>query len=497
MMLILVAALAACRKHTISPDNDTDNNNPPLVENPHATNTFTVANVLQSNMVVQRNQPFKVWGYATPGATVHVNASWHGASLLTTASATGLWQVNVPATEANAQPQTLTCQTDGYNAITFNNILIGDVWLCAGQSNMVMPLGAVSPFLGVTNYSDEIASSDQPQIRTLTIDQSYQTGPLADLPQAAAWQVCSPANSTSLSAVAYFFALKLRTTLNIPIGIMVSAINGSNCEDWMNKDAFTGYPAIKPYSAGMNSMLLYNGMISPLTSLQIKGFIWYQGENNQRNPPADYTQLNSALIKGWRSKFGHDDLPFYLVQLTPFAEDYYSTSPTGGDQTANWLAYFREAQAGVTTVPNTGMAITMDVGEAENHHPRNKRPVGERLALLALHNTYAQNVAYQGPRYASFSVSGNTITINFVNGTANGLNTTGNAPLKQYFFVAGPDHLFRLAQAQIVGSTVQLTTPPGMALPVQAVRYAFTNAPVTNLQNDAGLPAEPFRSDNW
>jgi len=265
----------------------------------------------------------------------------------------------------------------------------------------------------------------------------------------------------------------------------------------MNSDAAVTYPEVAGY-LGASGTYLFNGMISPLLNLQLKGFLWHQGESDQNiSPVGDYTKLNAALTKYWRLVFNQPDLPFYLVQLAPFAVDYNATTPAGGNPTLDWLAYFREAQANVLVVPNTGMAVTMDVGEAANHHPRNKKPVGERLALLALKNTYGQNVVCDGPKYSGYTLRGNTAIISFAGVTANGLTTLNNQPLNQLFFVAGTDHIFRQAMAQIAGNTVSVTAPENTPLPIQAVRYAFTNSAITNIQNDAGLPMEPFRTDNW
>lgn len=476
----MVAVLAGCRKS----DNDTGS--------PNSTAPFTVSNVLQSNMVLQRDVACKIWGTAPVGTAININVSWANTPVTTTADDNGNWLAALPASAANNSAQTVTIKSAGQADVVFSNILIGDVWLCSGQSNMVMQVGAISPFTGVLNYQDEIAAANYPAIRSLTVVQRYATSPAATLSPAASWLVCSPQNAGNLSAVAYFFARKMNTTLNVPIGIIISAINGSYCEEWMNKDAFNT-PQVKSYDRGSQ---LYNGMINPFINLNIKGYLWYQGENNQNNPENDYTALNSALIAGWRKLFNQGDLPFYLVQLTPFAEDYNSTNPPGGDPTANWLGYFREGQSHVLSVKNTGMAVTMDVGEAANHHPRNKKPVGERLALLALNKTFGQQVQCVGPQFSGYTVSGNIVTINFVNGTANGLNTINNASLNQLFFVAGDDRRFVQATAQIVGNTIQLTAPSSVTS-VKAVRYAFTNSAITNLQNDAGLPAEPFRTDNW
>ena len=480
---LLILTMAGCSKKDINPQK-------------HSNAVPVLGSPLQSNMVVQRDKPFIIWGTATSKQKIAVNVSWNLTTFNVIADDSGNWKVTVPASAANTNPQTITAKADGADAVILTNVLIGDVWLCSGQSNMVMPVGLIAPFTGVLNYQTEIASANYPLIRTLTIQSDYESKPATRLNFPAQWNVCSPANAGNLSAIAYFFARKLHITLNVPVGVIISAINGAYCQEWANKDVIVNDPLLNSVYSN-NSSILYNGMINPLTNLAIKGFTWYQGENNQHDDPANYTALNSALIKGWRTQFNDNALPFYFVQLTPFAEDYNTTTPPGGDKTLNYLAKFREGQANILSVPGTGMAVTMDVGEEANHHPRNKKPVGERLALLALKNTYNQNVECYGPHYSSWSVNGNTATISFSSGSANGLSTVNNNPLNQFFFVAGTDHVFRQGIATIQGNTISITAPANTPLPVQAVRYAFTNAPVTNLQNSAGLPAEPFRTDTW
>ncbi|MDP9076676.1 MAG: sialate O-acetylesterase [Bacteroidota bacterium] len=484
-LLLLVLLAAGCsKKETTGPQKHT------------GTGSFALGSLLQSNMVVQRDKPFVIWGTAAANEKVTVNVSWNLNTLNTFADANGNWKLTIAASPANANPQTITAKPDGGTGVVLTNILLGDVWVCSGQSNMVMPVDVIAPFTGVIDYQAEIAAANYPLIRTLAVQEDYENSPATELKKAVKWNICSPQNAGSLSAVAYFFARKLHITLNVPVGIIVSAINGSYCQEWANTDAIASDPVLTSNYSG-NSSTLYNGMISPLTNLAIRGFVWYQGENNQHDDPASYTKLNSALIKGWRTQFKDAALPFYLVQLTPFAEDYNTTNPPGGDKTLDYLAKFREGQANVLSTPGTGMAVTMDVGEEANHHPRNKKPVGERLALLALKNTFNQNVECYGPHFSSWSASGNTATISFSAGTANGLITINNQPLKQFFFVAGTDHVFRQGGANIAGNGITVVAPAGTPLPIQAVRYAFTNAPVTNLQNSAGLPAEPFRTDNW
>ena len=459
---------------------------------------LSVSSLFQNNMVVQRDKPVAIWGQASTNTVVTISLSWNTTAIKAAADAEGTWMASIPASPVNNNPQTITVKATGASPITITNVLIGDVWVCSGQSNMVMPLDTMSPFDGVTNYQQEIAAANYPSIRVLTIPEDHEALPLTNLGNPVQWIVCSPATAGSVSAVAYYFAQKLNTTLNVPVGIIVSAVNGSYCQDWTNVEAIENNPTLsQAYLSG--SSTLYNGMINPLINLTIKGFTWYQGENNEADSPvSNYTLLNAALIAGWRSKFNGASLPFYYVQITPFLVDYTETNQPGSDTTSDNLAIFREAQANMRSITTgTGMVVTMDVGDPANHHPPDKKPVGLRLADLALNYTYTQNVQCVGPQFASWSANGSTATVNYVPGTANGLTTAGNAALKQYFFVAGTDEVLREGKAVINGNTVVITAPAGTPLPIETVRYAFTNGPITNLQNSAGLPAEPFRTDSW
>jgi len=483
-VLIIVAG---CRKNEVIT---------PIKLAPADSSHITISALLQSNMVVQRDKPVTIWGQAPANLKIGITVSWNSTTFNTVADTKGNWSVSVPASPVNASPQTIKAQTSGYEPVTLSNILIGDVWVCSGQSNMVFPVNAIAPFEGVLNYQEEIAAANYPQIRMLTVTEDMKAAPVTKFSHPVSWSICSPATVGTESAVAYYFAQKLNTTLSVPVGIIVSAVNGSYCQDWTNNEAIQSDPVLASNYSGSSNF--YNGMINPLINLSIKGFTWYQGENNQNDDPSLYTRLNAALINGWRAKFNQGALPFYYVQLTPFAQDYNSTNPPGGDTTLDYLAKFREGQAKIRqAATGTGMVVTMDVGEVDNHHPRAKKPVGDRLGLLALNYTYGQTVQCVGPQYASFSANQRTVTVNFVPGTANGLSTIGNAPLTQHFFIAGADQVFRIGKAKIVGNTVVITAPPNTPLPIKAVRYAFTSAPITNLQNSDGLPAEPFRTDSW
>ncbi|RYD93570.1 MAG: hypothetical protein EOP54_18960, partial [Sphingobacteriales bacterium] len=463
---------------------------------------FNVASILQSNMVIQRDKPFNVWGKATPNFTVSVKASWNPGLFTAVSDASGNWIVAIPAAPANAVPQTLSASVNGQIPVKLSNLLIGDVWVCSGQSNMEMTVDSTSSgffYSGITNYKAEIAAANFPLIRQVNIRVSRQVAAQDTLRYAPNWTVCSPATVGPYSAVAYFFARTVHLGANVPVGIVVSCFGGSAAQQWTSKETIQNDPVLAGYyKAGSNSNL-YNGMISPLRNLSIKGFTWYQGESNRDDTPlTNYTRLTSAMIGNWRALFNQGQLPFYYTQVTPYARDFFSTSPWGGNAVLNDYAYFREAQAAIKAVtPNTGQAITMDVGDLVRIHPFNKRPIGERLGLLALKSTYGVSVQAAGPQYASWTASGSKATISFAAGTATGLNTIKNAPLKQFFFAAGSDRVFRQATAVLSGNQVIVTASADTPLPIQAVRYAFTNFPITNLQNASGLPMEPFRTDDW
>ncbi len=501
LLLFSLFIFNSCQK--TSPEQnagDSDQLNSTITTETNATAAvFSVSRVFDNNMVIQRDKPASVWGTAPAGHTISVKATWNNSTFTTVSDGVSHWRVMIPAAPANTNPQQLTVTDNSASPITFNNILIGDVWICSGQSNMVMPVDSVSPpyngYEGVTDYQQEIAAANWPLLRVTSLQTDYESKPLYNLSYPAAWSSCDPNTVKAYSAVAYFFGRKLLTSLNVPIGLVVSAVGGTSCEWWTNKQQIDANPVLSGYYTDYRNSQLYNGMINPLRLMSVKGFIWYQGENNRSDRPvSNYTTLNSAMIKGWRNQFGQGTLPFYFVQMTPFDVNWDKYS----EPRDNDYAFFREAQAKVRNVINTGMAVTMDVGDLKRIHPKNKKPVGERLAALALHKTYGIAVADAGPQYVSYTKNNYTATINFVAGTANGLTTVNNAALGQYFFVAGADSILRQATAVISGSKITVTAPAEMPLPIIAVRYAFTNYPVgANLQNDAGLPAEPFRTDKW
>ncbi|RCH55286.1 hypothetical protein DJ568_08875 [Mucilaginibacter hurinus] len=463
---------------------------------------FSVSKVLGDNMVVQRDKPFTVWGQAPTGHKIEVTVSWSRKSFAATSNSQGVWEVKIPAASANTKAQIIVVKDIVNTAvIRLNNILIGDVWICSGQSNMEMPIDSISPFPGfpgVTDYKAEIAAANYPALRLFKIPYGRSDAPEDNLKHNALWNKCTPDNAGKFSALAYFFARKVHIEINVPIGLVVSALGATSGEEWTARKVIDSDDALKSFYKHDKVSKLYNGMIYPLKKLAVKGFLWDQGEGNRNDPPGMYTRLNSAMIKDWRAIFNQGQLPFYFVQMTPYAAKFFFTNPWGDDPKASDYARFREDQMLVRThTPNTGMAVNMDIDEIVHIHWQNKKPTGERLALLALNQTYGhKNIQAVGPQYAGHKVNGDKVIIEYVAGTSNGLNA-GGKPLAQHFYVAGADSVFRQAAATIRDNIVELAIPEGTPMPVLAVRYAFTNFPVTNLQNSAGLPAEPFRTDKW
>lgn len=471
---------------------------------------FSLNNVLQSNMVIQQAKPMKVWGTASKGDLIKVKADWmkSAAEINTDKNNEWLGTIEVPAAIAgNYTSHTITI-IDNNDSIQLNNILIGEVWLCSGQSNMDMQLKPFLPWLrGVTDYENEIAAADHPEIRVLDIATDFKAQPVKEAK--GKWTICTPQTAGDFSAVAYYFALELLHKLQVPVGLITSAVGGSSCQIWtsretLSSDAELNKKYLYPYDTSAHSKevldsivtfekvlrpaLFYNAMIYPLKNISLRGFLWYQGESNKDDGDM-YTRLNIAMIKNWRALFNQGDLPFYFVQIAPYNLQQH-------DSTAFNYAIFREAQSNITKEKNTGIALTMDIGDAEDIHPRNKKDVGIRLAKNALAKTYGiKNIQYEGPQFSGFAINKNIVTVSFNKASIGaGLTTSDNQPVK-YFFIAGDDKIFYPASAQIINDKIVLS-----ALQVDkpvAVRYAFTNYPITNFCNKDGLPAMPFRTDTW
>lgn len=462
-----------------------------------------LSSVLQSNMVIQQNGPFTVWGTAPAGETVSIQADWMTAPVNVIAGADNQFSgiIPVPAVRKGDFTSHQLTVSSSSGTIRLTNLLIGEVWLCSGQSNMQFKLRET------LDSARELPAATYANIRLFSAGLNFSNEPLDSI--SGTWQACTPATARDFSAVAYHFGRALYQTLNVPIGLVFTGIGASAAQAYVPRevlaaDTLLNRVYLQPYLSSPKSQetitsgftfekvtrpfLLYNALIHPFTNLAIRGFTWYQGESN-RQERETYTRLTQAMIQSWRTRFRQGNVPFYYVQVAPFWYDK-------ADSTLADYAFFREAQANVAELANTGMVVTMDVGEARDLHPKNKKPIGVRLAKMALNRTYGLlAIPYQGPTFAYASYSGDRAVVHFQPETIkDGLSTNdGKAP--DYFFIAGVDKTFYLAAATIDGSTVMLRSRQ-VKHPI-AVRYAFTNFPVTNFQNGQGFPAPPFRTDDW
>lgn len=464
--------------------------------------SLTLASILQSNMVIQQNKPFKVWGKAPAGSTVEIRGDWMTGAVTVTADPSDVFLgvVDVPAvTPGDYRPHTLTVRS-GDQTETLTNLLIGEVWFCSGQSNMQFSM------MTVLDSTTEIAAANYPDIRLFNTDLNFSDHPLEDVK--GKWVACSPETVKRFSAVAYYMGRRLQQTLNVPVGVIFSGIGASAAQAYVPQPALAADTQLnrvylQPYLSSPRSkevvnggfsfekvtrpFLLYNAMIHPFRHLSVRGICWYQGESN-RMERESYTRLTQTMVTCWRQAFGQDNLPFYFVQVAPFFYDK-------DDSTLADYAFFREAQERITDLDHTAMVVTMDVGESKNLHPINKKPVGERLAATALNRIYGIDLVYRGPQYRWMDVRGREAVIAFVPGTVSGGLSTRDGAAPAYFTMAGEDRVFYPATAVIQGDRIVVRSDK-VKKPA-AVRYAFTNYPVTNLQNGAGWPVVPFRTDDW
>lgn len=456
-----------------------------------------LAKIFSDNMVLQQKTQAPVWGWADAGETVKVTLGDKTAE--TKAGDNGRWQVKIETPAASFDPQTLTVR--GKNEIVLKNVLIGEVWIGSGQSNMQWSVAQSA------NAQEEIQNAQHPHIRLFTVARGGnvpQPKPIDDLPQAGAkdhvWLECNPENARDFSAVAYFFGRHLQSELKVPIGLINTSWGGTICEAWTSNEALAADPdwfgpilersrEFKPGNPNQASVL-YNSMIHPLVPFAIRGAIWYQGESNVGRAE-QYARLFPAMITDWRKAWGQGDFPFLFVQLAPYC--YGGDHKTKTPKDTGQLAELWDAQVKTLELKNTGMAVTTDITDLFDIHPRNKQDVGRRLALWALANTYGKSdITYSGPLYESMKVENGAIRITFKHGQ--GLKTVdGQPPL--FFQIAGDDQKFVDAEAKIDGETV-IVRSKDVASPV-AVRFAWKDYAAPNLVNGAGLPASPFRTDDW
>lgn len=426
--------------------------------------------------VLQRGQVVPVWGTADEGEKVTVEFE---KQKLSTTTKDGMWRVDLMSLEAGGP---FTMKISGKNTLEIKNLLAGEVWVCSGQSNMEMKLSKIDP------KKEEQAKADFPKIRMFTVNRATAGTPQTE--HVGSWSECTPENAGSFSAVGYYFAKDLHAKLGVPVGMVHSSWGGTAAQAWTSIEGFAAHPELKPFAvkakaANQKSPIepvthghptaLYNGMIAPIVPYAMKGVIWYQGETN-RFDPKQYQTLFPALITDWRNKWKQGDFPFLYVQVAPFKE---------------MPPEIREAQfLTLSKSGNTAMAVTTDVGDANDIHPIRKQPVGHRLALAARALAYGEEIEYSGPLYSSMKVRGAAIEISFQH-VGGGL-VAKDGDLKG-FTIAGEDGKFVPAKAVIQGdkvlvSAIEVKSP-------KAGRYGWANVPDVNLYNKEGLPASPFRTD--
>jgi len=494
-----------------------------------ARTAVALAPLFSDHAVLQRGKPVPVWG--SSGASDSITVTFRGQKVSTVAGNDGRWILYLKPLDASSEPADLVVA--GQNTVTVHDVVVGEVWLCSGQSNMEFTMDNGGSPHRVVNAEAEIAAADYPMIRQLKIERTVATEPAATV-KTGGWQPASPRTVGGFTAVGYFFARDIHQALGVPVGIIFSAWGGTPIESWMSDQArgstsvagtlderwrkamgewpperaarypadmqawqkaqanaeatHTKNPLEWPQPPATNDSParpggLFNAMIAPLQPGALRGILWYQGESNIEHA-CEYAELLNTLIRSWRSGWGQGDLPFYIVQIANFGDTHELTD-------RGW-ARLREAQAQVLGAPATGLAVTIDIGDAHNVHPANKQEVGRRLALIAKAQVYAIPGEFSGPVFAGETRSGKALRVRFAHAGARlvalGAGVTA-------FEVAGRDRVFHAAAAQIEGDTL-LVSSPDVDEPV-AVRYAWSNSPEANLYNDSGLPAAPFRSDNW
>ncbi|MTH16027.1 sialate O-acetylesterase [Flavobacterium sp. LC2016-01] len=471
------------------------------------------------NMVLQQNLKVNLWGWASPNEKIKIQLGWQNNPVEITANTDGTWKTAVDTPTGSEKQYDITIEAS--NKIILKNILIGEVWICSGQSNMYFPVGKEEGTwkTGVKNYEEEIQNANFSSIRLFTVQTKVSQKPLEDV--AGNWNVCSPSTIKSFSAVAYFFGRDLYQNLKVPIGLISTSWGGTKAEAWTSQAVLEGNPDFLPileqdakneklfqekletYYADLKkerlannndvsktqlkkpkkeenktSYVLYNAMLHPIVNYTMKGVIWYQGESNAESAFL-YRSLFPAMVKSWRNEWNQGDFPFYFVQIAP----HKGQNPD-----------IREAQLMASkTIPNSGMVVTTDVGNATNIHPIDKQTVGYRLALIAKAKTYGESkLVYSGPTYNHLEIKKQQVKL-FFDDVPNGFKKS-NEDLKE-FQIAGNDKVFYSATAKIDKKAI-IVSSPNVKEPV-AVRFAWKAVPEPNLFNAENLPASPFRTDDW
>ncbi len=497
------------------------------IASPAIAEALRLPAIFSDHMVLQRDQPVAVWGWAESGADVDVH--FKGQKVTTQADETGRWRVNLEPLQADAEPAQLKV-TSGEQALTVDDVLVGEVWLCSGQSNMEWTVDRSA------DADAEIAAADWPLIRHIDAPRRPSMLPMHDIQ--ADWQVCSPETAAKFTAVGYYFARKLHQELDVPIGLVNCSWGGTRIEPWIPIQGFAKVPELaelyktiqakqpssdayqasarayldaldgwmeqaeehlatrglitepkafpdqlQPFTNHQDPTMLFNGMMRPFIPYTIRGSIWYQGESNRKDGMA-YLYMTKALVLGWREVWERPDLPYYYVQIAPFQY---------GDENPHVLARFWEAQAEIEKqIKHTGMVVIHDIGNLKDIHPANKQDVGARLANMALKRDYGHTeIIDSGPRYESMKADGDKLLLKFTNVGERLTSRDGEA--LSWFELAGEAQPWTKANVEIIAPDTLAVSAPGIDKPV-AVRFAWHKLAEPNLINSAGLPAAPFRA---
>lgn len=442
------------------------------------------------NMVLQRDSKPAVWGWTDSKNTVTITTSWNKMKYIIKPQVDGSWKVNLTTTKAGG-PYSMTI-SDG-NPVTLKNILMGDVWLCSGQSNMEMPMKGFKD-QPISHSNDYIFNAANDEIRIFTVPRSVNTTP-SDTIKMATWKMANPIDVANFSATGYLFGKFLQDKLKVPIGLVNISYGGTPVEAFMSEESLKNYPEIKLPATDEAKLTnkfptsVYNAMMHPFIGYAIKGGIWYQGETNA-DRPKQYEALFPDFVKMLRDQFNIGEFPFYYVQIAPY--DYNQNRKPGSKRTNS--AFLRDAQRKtVDKIPNSGMVVTLDIGNKTYIHPWDKETVSKRLAMLALNKTYGyKGFMAESPLYESVAYRNDTALIQFRN-APNGLTTYGK-PITN-FEIAGADKKFYPANARIVSGKIEVYSTDVQN--PEAVRYAFSDYTVGELFNMEGLPVSTFRTDDW
>jgi len=449
--------------------------------------------LFSDNMMLQQKSNAPMWGWAEKNANITIKTSWNAKIYKVKADNSGKWKTELQ-TPSFGGPFTIEV-SEGSEKVVVKNVLIGEVWLCSGQSNMEMPLKGF-PGQSVRNGNEIIVRSTNKNIHFITIPRATVLEPLDDFE--GKWETASPKSTANFSATAWYFGSLLQEVLQVPVGLIHVSYGGSSMEAWMNQEMLKDFASAKiptkkeDLAKDPNRVptTLFNGMLSPVIGYGIKGCIWYQGESNYERA-SEYTALMKKMVSSWRGLWKQGDFPFYYAQIAPF--NYAQFHPKDYLEKYN-SAYLREAQLKATKeIPNSAMAVLMDIGEENSIHPMDKEKGGSRLAYLALSKTYGvEGFEFESPKYKALEIKDNSVTVSFddaPNGiTAYGKEVTG-------FEIAGEDKVFYPAKAEVRRKSVVLTSDKVMK-PV-AVRYLWKDFAKAELFSNGGLPMSSFRTDEW